>query len=322
MSDVDALLVVGFGGPEGPDEVLPFLEHVLAGRDVSRERLLAVAAHYHHFGGVSPIGAQSRALVAAVQALLDTEGPRQRVYLGNRHSAPFVVDALRAMQRDGVTRSLAFVPSAFGSYASCRAYREAIDAARREVGDGAPSVEKLRLFHDHPRFISAHAARLGEALALAAADATLVFTAHSIPLAMAQASPYVAQLEETIRRVGAAVGRLDGTLVWQSRSGPPSQPWLEPDVLDHLRALAARGVRDVVLAPIGFLSDHMEVAWDLDTEAGALADSLGIRLVRAATPGTHPEIVTMVRDLVVEHSTAPCDAMCCRPGREGGKGVG
>ena len=302
-SRYDALVVVSFGGPEEMDDVLPFLRNVVRGRGVPDQRLREVAAHYQHFGGRSPINDQCRALVAAVQQELQCCGPRLPVYWGNRNWHPLLADTLLQMARDGVTRALAFVTSAFGSYSGCRQYLEDIARARAEVGAGAPEVDKLRLYYNHPGYVeplveSVQAAFDGVA-AERRAGARLVFTAHSLPRAMARTSPYEAQLRECAALVAGRLGR-DFSLAYQSRSGPPGQPWLEPDVVDHLRRLAADGVGDVVLSPIGFVSDHMEVLYDLDLDARSRALELGIRLVRAATVGTHPRFVRMVRELVEE----------------------
>jgi ferrochelatase len=328
----DAILLVSFGGPEARDDVMPFLDNVTRGRGVPRERLLEVAEHYYHFDGVSPINAQNRALLTALRALLDARGPALPLYWGNRNWRPFLTDTVGRMAEDGVRHALAFVTSAFASYSSCRQYLDDIARARAEVGARAPVIDKLRLYWDHPGFIEPLAEHSEAALAAlpagARADAHLVFTAHSVPRAMADGSAYVAQLEEAS---GLVVARLRSrhlwTLAFQSRSGPASQPWLEPDIRDHLTALRAQGVTDVVLVPIGFVSDHLEVRWDLDTEAAARARELGLRLTRAATVGTHPRFVAMIRDLVLERTEggprlalgrggpAPdlCAAGCCPP---------
>lgn len=304
----EALLVVSFGGPEREEDVIPFLENVLRGKNVPRERLLEVAGHYYHFGGKSPINDQNRALIAALESELAARGPALPVYWGNRNWRPMLADTIRRMREDGIGRALAFVTSAFGSYSGCRQYREDIERARAEAGPGAPEIHKLRTFHNHPGFIEAVADRVRAALDRIPAErrrgAPVVFTAHSIPLAMAETSPYVAQLEESCRLVSAALGRPAGDLVYQSRSGPPAQPWLEPDVCDHIRRLHAAGsLTDIVIAPIGFLSDHMEVIYDLDTQAGALCRELGVNLVRASTPGVHPAFVSMVRELILERTS-------------------
>mgnify|MGYP001218694102 CR=1 FL=1 len=306
MTDYDALLVVSFGGPEGPDDVMPFLEIVTRGRNVPRERLAQVAAQYEQFGCISPINAQTRALVAALRDELDAHGPHLPVYWGNRNWHPFLADTIREMRDAGVRRALAFVTSAYSSYSSCRQYLDDIEAARREVGDDAPIVDKIRQFYDHPGFVEPMARNVIAARDSLPADvrddARLVFSAHSVPVAMAATSPYVAQLLEASRLVAARAGHdpdaLD--LVWQSRSGPPQVPWLEPDVGDHLERLARDGVRAAVVVPIGFVSDHMEVVYDLDTVALARARDAGLAVARAATVGTDPQFVAMVRELVLE----------------------
>src|SRR5689334_19913402 len=269
----DALLVVSFGGPERMEDVIPFLENVLRGKNVPRERMLEVAEHYYHFGGKSPINEQNRALIAAMEQVLEERGPKLPVYWGKRNWHPLLPDTVRRMQADGVRRALAFATSAFGSYPGCRQYREDIDRARAEAGNAAPEIHKLRTFHNHPGFLEAMSSRVRGAFdripESGREGARLVFTAHSIPVGLAETSPYVSQLEEACRLVGNAAGR-HGILVYQSRSGPPSQPWLGPDVGDAIRQLHSQGVADLVIAPIGFLSDHMEVAYDLDTEAAGL----------------------------------------------------
>jgi ferrochelatase len=304
----DALLVVSFGGPEGPDDVLPFLENVLRGRNVPRERMLEVAEHYQHFGGVSPINAQNRTLIAALEKEFAAAGLTLPIYLGNRNWHPLLPDTLRQMRADGVRRVIAFFTSAFSSYSGCRQYRENIAAAQTEVGEGASEIDKLRVFFNHPGFIEPMIERAREALLKIepprTPDAYLLFTAHSIPLAMAQNCQYETHFREAARLVAEGVGRANWRLVYQSRSGPPSQPWLEPDVGDVLAEIAAaNGSRDVVLVPIGFISDHMEVLYDLDEEARQKADVLGLNLVRAGTVGTHPRFVRMIRELVQERMT-------------------
>jgi ferrochelatase len=301
----DALLVVSFGGPERTEDVIPFLENVLRGKNVPRERMLAVAEHYYHFGGKSPINEQNRQLIAALEAELKQNGPRLPVYWGNRNWHPMLAETLRQMKGDGVKRALAFMTSAYSSYSSCRQYRENVAAAQALVGDGAPVVDKIRVFFNHPGYIEATADRVTAALnqlpESARGGAHVIFTAHSIPSSMAQGCMYVAQLEEASRLVTERLRRSQWKLVFQSRSGPASQPWLEPDVLDYLRGLKAQGgVSDVVIAPIGFVSDHMEILYDLDTEAKTLCAELGLRMVRAATVGTHPRFVRMIRELIVE----------------------
>lgn len=303
----DAVLVVSFGGPEGPDDVMPFLENVLRGRNVPRERMLAVAEHYQHFGGVSPLNQQNRDLIAALTRELEAHGPCLPIYWGNRNWHPMLADTLRQMQCDGIRRAIAFFTSAYSSYSGCRQYRENVQQAQLEVGEGAPIVDKLRVFYNHPGFVGPMAEYVQEALSQIPADvrdaAPIVYTAHSIPLSMAGNCRYEAQLQETARLVSEKLGRSDSKVVYQSRSGPASQPWLEPDVCDYLRELAGQGVQHVVVAPIGFLSDHMEILFDLDTEAKQLCEQLGVNMVRAATVGNHPQFVRMIRDLIVERTS-------------------
>ena len=301
----DAILVVSFGGPESKEEVIPFLENVLRGRNVPRERMLAVAEHYYHFEGKSPINQQTRELIAALGAEFRQHGPELPVYWGNRNWHPLLPETLRKMQRDGIRRALAFVTSAYSSYSGCRQYREDIARAQSEVGPGAPEVEKLRQFFNHPAFIEATVERVRDALLGVPADARqnvqIVYTAHSIPVSMANTSDYVRQLEEVRRLVSAELGHKNDVLVYQSRSGAPGQPWLEPDVLDHLREVKAGNLASaVVLAPIGFISDHMEVLYDLDIEARQLCDSLALPMTRAKTVGVHPKFISMIRELILE----------------------
>jgi len=288
-----ALLVLSFGGPEGPEDVMPFLHNVTRGRGVPEERLEQVALHYQHFHGVSPINAQNRALIAALRVEFDRHGMELPIYWGNRNWRPFVADAVRQMRYDGIESALVFATTATGSYSSCRQYREDMAQARRVAGDGAPTLTKLRHFFDHPGYIAAHAAgvqaALGQLPGDAARGARLVFTAHSIPEAMnALSGPkadglYAAQQHETARLVAEAVHGPGASfdLVWQSRSGPPQVPWLEPDIVEHLGKLAAQHVHAVVVSPTGFVSDHMEVRWDLDVEARAAAQAHGMLFARA-----------------------------------------
>jgi ferrochelatase len=309
----DALLVVSFGGPEKPGDVMPFLENVVRGRGVPRERLLEVEAHYQGFGGVSPINQQCRDLIEA----LDVDLP---IYWGNRNWHPFLEDTVRQMKADGVRKAAAFVTAAYSSYSSCRQYLDDIARARAAV-PGAPEIVKLRHYYDHPGFIAAmadHTRAALDALPPAVRDtARFVFTAHSIPVSMARtAGPTGGAYEAQLRKAAALVTeQVDAgrpwDLVWQSRSGPPSVPWLEPDVCDHLEALHEDGVRAVVVVPIGFVSDHMEVVYDLDIEAATLAEKLGMALSRAATAGTHPRFVSMVSELLAEPEPVPCAATCC-----------
>ena len=307
-SSYDALLVVSFGGPEGMDDVMPFLENVLRGRNVPQERMLSVAKHYELFGGVSPINEQNRNLIAALDRELKANGPALPIYFGNRNWHPLLADTVRAMRDNGVRRALAFVTSAYSSYSSCRQYLEDIERARASVGAGTPEIEKLRAFYNHPGFIEANVANVLAALrqfpATSRSSTQLVFTAHSIPESMAQNCDYESQLLETARLVAEAVATTENfstyKLVFQSRSGSPAQPWLGPDVGDYLRKLHSEDVTNVVIAPIGFVSDHMEIVYDLDTEAAALCRELGLNMVRAASAGTRPAFIRMIRELILE----------------------
>lgn len=331
----DALLIVGFGGPEKREDVIPFLENVLRGRNVPRERMMAVAEHYYHLGGVSPINAQVRQLIEALTPELKTHGVDLPLYWGNRNWHPLLTETIGQMKQDGVKRALAVVLAAYSSYSSCRQYREDIGKACEAVGDGAPAVDKMRVFYNHPGFIAANAERVRDALTRlnnSPDPIHLAFTAHSIPASMAANCDYERQLTETCRLVAEAVGIPADRwkLVYQSRSGRPQDPWLEPDVLDHLRTLHETGATKVIVHPVGFLSDHMEVLYDLDDEARHLAESLGMHMERSATVGTHPAFVGMLRELIVErvdalpnrpaighfpanHDVCPVD--CCLPAR-------
>jgi ferrochelatase len=296
VSRYDALLIVSFGGPEKRDDVIPFLENVLRGRNVPRERMIEVAGHYYHFDGKSPINDQNRALIEALRPVLNIP-----VYWGNRNWHPMLADTMRQMRDDGVKSAVAFVTSAFGSYSGCRQYIEDIERARAAV-EGAPQILKIRPFSAHPKFIEAMTDRVREALR-ELPQGRLVFTAHSVPLSMAESSPYVGELE---RACAAVAGNAPWKLVYQSRSGPPGQPWLEPDIGAYLREIRS----DVIVVPIGFLSDHMEVLYDLDTEARAICDELGVKMIRAGTVGTHPAMIEMIAEMVkTEH--APCPEGCC-----------
>lgn len=324
----DAFLLLSFGGPEGPDDVMPFLRNVTRGRGIPDERLAEVAEHYYHFGGVSPINAQNKALLAAIEADFAEHGINLPLYWGNRNWHPMLEDTIRQMRDDGVRRVVAFATAAYSSYSACRQYLDDIDRARAAVPD-APEIVKIPPFYHHPGFITSHLD--GARAALESIEPSrrqethLVGVAHSIPVAMAaasgsrdtrdaQPSEYERQLRYVTAKLAAELGT-PWTLAWQSRSGAPHVPWLEPDINDHLRELAKAGVRDVVLSPVGFVSDHLEVAWDLDVEAVATAGELGINLVRAATSGTHPAFVAMIRDLCthefVREPAGCCGANCC-----------
>ena len=343
---MDALLLLSFGGPEGLEDVRPFLENVVRGRGVPAERLDAVEEHYRPFGGVSPINARNRELIEAIRARTDLP-----VYFGNRNWHPMVEDTVAEMSRDGVRRALVFATSAYGGYSACRQYHEDIARARAATGDGAPELVRLRHFFDHPSFVAANADAVRAARARLPAEvrdaARVVFTAHSVPVAADETDGvpaegghrYSRQVAETARLVAAELG-LDGyDVVWQSRSGPPQVPWLAPSPEEHVEALAAKGVPAVVLAPIGFVSDHIEVVWDLDEEVRELATGLGMAFVRAATAGPDPRFADMVVELVAEHTAGvsarvvsddvprggctvngePCAVDCCVPRRRPGR---
>ena len=298
----DALLLLSFGGPEQPDDVMPFLRNVTRGRNVSDERLAVVAQQYEQFGGRSPINDQCRALLAAIESDFAENDLDLPVYWGNRNWQPYVADTVAQMADDGITNALVFVTSAFGSYSGCRQYRENLAAAAETVGPRAPGLTKLRLFYNHPGFIEPMTRNLLDALATGPAETRIVFTAHSIPESMAEGCDYVEQLHDAASLILEAAGRDAEAydLVFQSRSGPPSIPWLEPDVNDHLEQLAADGHAHTHLVPLGFVSDHMEVLFDLDTQAAATAERLGMGLTRVSTVGTDPRFVSMIRELVHE----------------------
>jgi ferrochelatase len=346
MTGFDALLVLSFGGPEGPADVMPFLERVTSGRGVPRERLLEVAKHYEHFDGVSPINQRNRELIAGICRAMTAAGAELPVYFGNRNWHPFVEDTVAEMARDGVRRALVLATSAYGGYSACRQYHEDIARARASIGAGAPDLVKLRHFFDHPAFVRsvADAVRAARAVLPPAQgeQARLVFTAHSIPSSADSAAGvpaegghrYSRQVAEAARLTAAELGVGDYDVVWQSRSGPPSVPWLEPDVLDHLEALHAKAVPAVVICPIGFVSDHVEVVWDLDNEARDWAEQHGMGFARAATAGADPRFAAMVVELIREQTVGappralggvpsagagpngtPCAADCCLPAR-------
>ena len=335
----DAVVILSFGGPEGPDDVEPFLANVTVGRDVPPERLAEVANQYQQVGGSSPINDQCRRLQAALAERLAAAGHNLPVYWGNRNWAPYVADTVAEMAAAGHGRVLAVAMSAYSSYSGCRQYLEDIAAARAAVGSAAPVIDKVRAYYDHPGFVEPFADSVIEARRSLPTklqpEASLVFTAHSIPRSMAAACAYVQQLEQTASLVAARAGFNSWTIAWQSRSGPPSVPWLEPDINDHLNQLASGrsgGTRAVVLAPIGFVTDHMEIVWDLDVTASATAADLGISLVRATTPGTGPDprFVAMWQELIEERLDPArprralgrlgtradrCPADCCPSGR-------
>jgi ferrochelatase len=336
MSQYDALLVVSFGGPEGPDDVAPFLDNVFRGLRVTPETKAHVAKRYETFGGVSPINAQTRAFIKALQLELDAHGPALPIYWGNRNWHPLLGDTVQQMANAGVRRALAYVTSGFSSYSGCRKYREDLYEAVQGVPN-APRIDKLRVGYNHPGFIEAMADRVAAALdqlpAQERANAPILFSAHSLPESMARHSRYEAQLAASCRLVGDALEHQRWRLVYQSNNATYGrEPWLGPDIGTALREARAEGVTSVVVAPIGFLCDHMEVVLDLDVEAAVIARGIGLNMVRAATVGTHPAYVAMVRELIVERLTpdAPrralgslgpshdrCAPDCCLSGRPG-----
>jgi ferrochelatase len=342
MPPYDAFLLVSFGGPESRADVIPFLRNVTAGRDVPAERLEQVAEHYYLLGGASPINQQCRDLITAVEKDFAAQGIPLPVYWGNRNWHPYLTDTVREMAAAGVRRALAFVTSAYSSFSSCRQYLGDIERARAQAGPGAPAIDKIRQFFHHPGFIeplaSATLAAIESLPRPVHHEVDLVFTGHSIPAAMAAASgetggAYPAQLTEAARLVAERVpAARSWRVAYSSRSGPAAQPWLEPDVNDALAELARAGSRAVVIVPAGFVSDHMEVIYDLDVAAAHTAQRLGLPMARAATPGTDPRYVAMISELVAERlHGAPrralggmaarpdlCPAGCCQAGGRAG----
>ena len=305
--EFDAVLLLSFGGPEGPEQVRPFLENVTRGRNVPPERLDHVAEHYMHFAGVSPINRINRALIAQLRAELVERGVDLPVYFGNRNWEPYVEDTVATMRDDGVQRAAVFTTSAWSGYSSCTQYVEDIARARRAAGPRAPELVKLRPYFDHPLFVQTFADTIGAASGALPPDlfagARLVFTAHSIPVAADQrCGPrlYSRQVGYAARLVAAAAGYRDFDLAWQSRSGPPQVSWLEPDVAEHLSALAAAGIKSIIVCPIGFVADHIEVVWDLDQELASQAEAAGVVLTRAATPNADPRFARLAADLIDE----------------------
>ena len=336
-NDYDAILIVSFGGPEGPDDVMPFLENVFRGlRGVTDETKQKIAARYHDFGGISPINGHTREFIEALKAMLDAEGPALPIYWGNRNWHPMLEDTVRQMASDGIRRAAAYVTSTFSSYSGCRKYREDLFDAVNGV-DNAPTIDKLRVGFNHPGFVTAVAERIAEAretLSEERADrAAVIFTAHSLPESMSRTSPYVRQLTDSAASAARLAGVANWRLVYQSNNARyGGEPWLGPDIGDALEEAAKAGHEDAIVVPIGFVCDHMEVVLDLDVDAAKRAEAAGIHLVRAGTVGSHPAYVAMVRDLIVERMTAGgnrqsigelppkhdfCPADCCLSGRPG-----
>ena len=335
QSKYQAMLLVSLGGPEGPDDVMPYLKNVLRGRNVPESRMLEVAKHYDQFGGVSPINEQNRALIESLKQEFTDHEIKLPIYFGNRNWNPLLEDTLRQMKEDGVKDAIAFFTSTFSCYSGCRQYRENIYEAQQNIGEGAPRIHKVRMSFNHPLFVKAASERVTDAAqALQISDDSpveLLFTAHSIPESMAGGCNYQLQLNEACRLVANESGLSNWKLAFQSRSGPPHQPWLEPDICDYLEQVKAKGVTNVIIMPIGFVSDHMEVMFDLDVEAQEKCEELGIRMSRAKTFGTHQDFVTLIRELVLERafdterlavgelpaSHDVCPPNCCQSGRPG-----
>ena len=334
--DYDAVLVVSFGGPEGPDDVVPFLDNVFKDLRVTDETRERIAARYQAFGGVSPINGHTRGFIAALAALLDAEGPALPIYWGNRNWHPLLPDTLNQMADDGIGRAAAYVTSTFSSYSGCRKYREDLHEAVSSIAD-APVIDQLRVGFNHPGFIAAVADRVTEARgklpARARRTARVLFTAHSLPESMAAHAPYVEQLLDSAASAATQASIADWRLVYQSNNARyGGEPWLGPDVGDAIAQEAEAGRTHVIVMPIGFVCDHMEVVLDLDVDAAKRAEAAGIEMIRAETVGTHPAYVAMVRDLIVERMARTperetvgklppkhdlCPADCCLSGRPG-----
>jgi ferrochelatase len=301
----DSVLVISFGGPQGPDDIRPFLANVLRGRRVSPERVEEVAHHYELFGGVSPITSITRQQAEGLQVRLESAGHPLPVFVGMRNWHPLLSDTLREMHAAGLRHAIGFIAAAQHSYSSCQQYRENVASARADLRKEGKDVDVTFVdsWFDHPSFIAANAAHVREAVARlpeeARAGARLVFTAHSIPVPMAQASLYEAQLKESGRLVAEQAGMRDWALVYQSRSGRPGDPWLEPDVCDYLRRERAAGLRAAVLCPIGFVSDHIEVLYDLDREAADVSRQIGLLMARAESVNDDPCFLDMMADVVL-----------------------
>ena len=311
--DVDALLVLSFGGPEGQDEVIPFLRRVVAGRGVPDERLEAVAEQYRYFGGVSPINAVNRDLVERLVENAPTEWQGQQVYLGNRNSEPFLADTMTKMAADGVRTAVVFPTSAFSSYSGCRQYRENLAAALAESGVDL-DLKIVPKFHDHPTLQQIWTERLAAALP-GSEPVRVVFVTHSVPIS--DSVKYRPQHEALAERIATAAAaeagmtELDWRMAYQSRSGPPQQPWLEPDIGEEVTAAAEAGVKRLLVVPIGFLSDNLEIRWDLDVTAGKLADELGVTYERVEPPQDDPRFIEMIYDLIEKGDGIPCRVGCC-----------
>ncbi len=300
----DAILIISFGGPEKMEDVYPFIDHVLKGKNVPEERKKEVAHHYELFDGVSPINRQNRQLIKALKIELKAHNINLPVYWGNRNWHPFLTDTMKAMIDNSVTNAISFVTSAFSGYSSCRQYLEDIEQSRVSVGPNAPAVDKIRLFYNHPGFIESNADHIKTVFSrltdVRKDSIWIIFTAHSIPNTMAENSNYEKQLHDSCKLTSSALQHPHWSLAYQSRSGSPQTPWLGPDICDHLMEVKEKNFTNVIIAPIGFVSDHMEVIFDLDTEAADFCAEHGIRMERSMTASTHPKFVSMVRELISE----------------------
>jgi ferrochelatase len=300
---LDAVLLIAYGGPNAPEETRPFLDVVLKGRSVPRERVEEVAHHYEVIGGISPLTRLTREQGQALEQQLAARGAPLRVYVGMRNWHPFLVDTIREMAADGVRRGVGVIMAAYRSDTSWERYQRDVAEACAQAGNAAPRFEYVEPYYNQEGFLAAVTEQVQQAFETLGSEnrraVPLVFTAHSIPTAMADESPYVEQLTATCRRVAERLEHLNWQLAYQSRSGSPHTPWLEPDILDVLRRLAEQGTTEVVIEPIGFLCDHVEVLYDLDIETQRHCDDLGITMVRAATVGVHPKFIAALADLVV-----------------------
>ena len=304
-----AVLLIAFGGPASPDDIRPFLARVTEGLPIPPERLEEVAHHYEAVGGKSPLNEITFGQAAALEKLLNARGKLVRVYVGLRNSPPYFVDTLKQMASGGVKQALGFILSSHRSEASWERYQKNIDTARAELGPGAPAIDYCDGWHDHPLFVQTWVELIEAAYAKIDAgrksSAPLIFTAHSLPTAMAGRSPYVSQLNTSAHMIADKLGRRNWSLAYQSRSGKPADPWLEPDIAGAIRKLAAEGCRDIVAAPIGFVCDHVEILYDLDIEVKRIADDLKVNLVRASCPNDHPTFIRMIADVIESELKAP-----------------
>lgn len=303
----DAILFMSFGGPDKAEDVVPFLENVTRGRGIPKERLQEVGQHYYQFGGKSPINEQNLALISALEEELAEHNYNLPIYFANRNWHPMITDTMQQMKDDGIKRAIAFVTSGFSCWSGCRQYRENIIEAQETIGEGTPEIDKIRVFYNHPNFVYPMVKNIQTALAqwsdAEQDNVHIIFTAHSIPMSQASNSAYVEQLNDSCKIIAETLGTENYKLVYQSRSGSPHMPWLEPDIVDYMEAIHQQGINDVIIVPVGFISDHMEVLYDLDTEAVETAEELGMTMVRAGTVGIAKPFVSMIRELIEERMT-------------------